>query len=145
MAAKAPCSARGIAWAEHTGVWEVSATPGNLAARGRSDLNQFSTGAFTEGYAPIVFRNALIMRSKERTISVKPRSANIFNRVFETQKSTRNGKNNAKIRVLVTWHPRVYHAVIKDTGLPCARNGFLTLAMRRVWLPPAFHLETATI
>jgi hypothetical protein len=88
MAAKAPCSARGIAWGDHTGVWEVSATPGDLAARGRSDLNQFSTGTFTEGYAPKIFRNALIMCSKERTISVKPRSANIFNGVFETQKST---------------------------------------------------------
>jgi hypothetical protein len=44
------------------------------------------------------------------------KSAAIFKGVFEMQKSTRNGKNNAESGALVTWHPRVYHAVIKHTG-----------------------------
>jgi hypothetical protein len=47
---------------------------------------------------------------------VNIKSAYIFNGVFETQKSTRNGKNNAKIRALATWRPRVYHAGIYHDG-----------------------------
>jgi hypothetical protein len=66
----------------------------------------------------------LILRNKERLILVKTRSVNIFKGIFETQKSTRNGKNNAKIRALVTWHPRVYHAVIKHTGAPAGVTVF---------------------
>jgi hypothetical protein len=58
------------------------------------------------------------------------RTANIFKGIFEMQKSTRNSKKNAKMRALVTWHPRIYHAVIKHTGAPYGRNCFLTVAMR---------------
>jgi hypothetical protein len=49
--------------------------------------------------------------------------ANIFNRFFETQKSTRNGKNNAKIRALGTWRPRVYHRQINHDGALRDMNG----------------------
>jgi hypothetical protein len=36
----------------------------------------------------------------------------IFNRVFEKQKSTRNGEKNAKMRANQTWGMRVYHPLI---------------------------------
>jgi hypothetical protein len=47
---------------------------------------------------------------------VNIKTANIFKGIFETQKLTRNGKNNAKIRALATWRPRVYHAGIYYDG-----------------------------
>jgi hypothetical protein len=40
----------------------------------------------------------------------------IFNGVFEIQKSTRNGKNNAEMRALGTWGRRLYHVRIHHDG-----------------------------
>jgi hypothetical protein len=56
-------------------------------------------------------------------IMVNFKSLHIFKGIFETQKSTRNGKNNAKIRALGTWGPRVYHRPIYHDGALRDANG----------------------
>jgi hypothetical protein len=62
---------------------------------------------------------------------VNLKSANIFKGIFEMQKSTRNGKNNAKIRALGTWRHRVYHVRIYHDRELRGRNGSFT----RAWCP----------
>jgi hypothetical protein len=47
---------------------------------------------------------------------VNLRIANIFKGIFEMQKSTRNGKNNAKMRAIQTSHVRIYHVAISYIG-----------------------------
>jgi hypothetical protein len=69
--------------------------------------------------------SGIVRRGRMGRFMVDFKSAGIFKGIFEMQKSTRNGKNNAKIRALVTWHPRVYHAVIKHTGEACGVCGLL--------------------
>jgi hypothetical protein len=56
---------------------------------------------------------------------VNIKTANIFKGIFETQKSTRNGKNNAKMRALVTWRFRIYHAGIKQDRVLRKMRGLL--------------------
>jgi hypothetical protein len=57
-------------------------------------------------------------------VNFKP--ASIFNRFFEMQKSTRNGKNNAKIRALGTWRFGVYHGQINHDRALRDTNDALT-------------------
>jgi hypothetical protein len=52
----------------------------------------------------------------------------IFKGIFEIQKSTRNGKNNAKIRALATWRFGVYHGQINHGRALRDTNDALTRA-----------------
>jgi hypothetical protein len=67
----------------------------------------------------------------------------IFNGVFEIQKSTRNGKNNAEMRALGTWGPRLYYVRIHHNGrlrgnnLPLTRRTELELEGEPLEAAPA--------
>jgi hypothetical protein len=57
---------------------------------------------------------------------VNERTAGIFKGIFETQKSTRNGKNFAEMRALRTWGTAVYPVRVNHIGAQGDANGFLT-------------------
>jgi hypothetical protein len=56
----------------------------------------------------------------------------IFKGVFEIQKSTRNGKNNAEMHALGTWGRRLYHVRIHHNGRLRGKNLPLTRWMKLV-------------
>jgi hypothetical protein len=62
-------------------------------------------------------------------IMVNIKTAGIFNRFFEIQKSTRNAKNFAEIRALATWGSRVYQSGIYHDAFPAG----LYVALTRRW------------
>lgn len=61
------------------------------------------------GFVPLVDS---LVRGEMHRIVVNLRTANVFNRILETQKSTRKREKNAKICACKTRRPGVYHARI---------------------------------